>query len=1026
MMSMEVAAGSDAFVNSIGINIKSTGQGGVYTNRTLMTQDLNTIGIRNLRYSSIVPGFNGTLALNLTALHESTAAYQTDINNDLAYFKSHYSASNIVGIEAPNEMDYNDSTYYTSDVPTIDQIAYTAIRSDPWFNGIPYIGPSISSLFKYQSLGDQSQVVDTTNEHNYGSGNQVPSAVLQNVTAMATGYEADGAPVFVTETGYSTDTADGGVDETVQGRYFPRLFLESFSQGAVKTFSHELGDSNEGNPWADQLGIIRNDGPTYSFKPAATALQNLITLLSDRNGGQTYLAGGLDYSMSGGAADVHHVLLQKADGTFELALWREIRSTDTLSANSNVTLSFNTPVGTSIKQFTPNTGTTGTTLPLSGGSVTVGVNDQVTVLQISPVSRPAAPAPASNVTVSSDGSSKFAQVSWTNNAVNADGFVIQRLNADGNWYTVGTTTTATTFVDKGLIPGRAYSYRVETVNRGGGTVSPTVSYTAPLGSVLVDPLNDFSHTSSHSNFNIVAETTSSTGTQWANDTSVAQNTLNTLSTLVYHEAGVSSFQATAYLWQANSSNLLTASVSSDGVQWSSVPLNFNRGTFEGPQQFDALTITPRAALPSDSNYVRLEMDGSASEQAIGQVKLWYGTNSAAHRWNFDDATGSATAADSGSPGGATGMLVGGPTFSSTNTHSGGDINLNGSNQAVDTGTWDTGNQFTLSAWVNISSSASGPQTIAANRTAAGNGFLFYVNSSGTSDHALRLGTHDASGAFVTATTGSNAVPMDVWTHVAVVVDRTAGAARLYVNGVDLTHASSIQSDFTTSADLRLGTTVDSQDDLKGALDDVRYYSRTLAAPEISALAGSTVGTSLYSDDFTNDTVGGGAAGWSVPIGQFAVVSANGSNQYANVGTGISLATAGSSAWTDYAVQASVNFSSLSGGVDLLGRVQDANHYYMLTLQKNSSGVESWFIEKDNGGSFTILNSGAFNYSVNTNYTLKLDFVGSVITGSISSNNGNTFSQLGIADDAAYASGSIGLRAWGTTVDFDALKVVADG
>jgi len=76
----------------------------------------------------------------------------------------------------------------------------------------------------------------------------------------------------------------------------------------------------------------------------------------------------------------------------------------------------------------------------------------------------------------------------------------------------------------------------------------------------------------------------------------------------------------------------------------------------------------------------------------------------------------------------------------------------------------------------------------------------------------------------------------------------------------------------------------------------------------------------------------------------AQASYNGvSSVYAKTGTADGRSLAGSSSWTNYTFKALVNLKNLNGGICLLGRVQDATHYYQLEIKKNSAGQVNWWI-----------------------------------------------------------------------------------
>jgi len=80
----------------------------------------------------------------------------------------------------------------------------------------------------------------------------------------------------------------------------------------------------------------------------------------------------------------------------------------------------------------------------------------------------------------------------------------------------------------------------------------------------------------------------------------------------------------------------------------------------------------------------------------------------------------------------------------------------------------------------------------------------------------------------------------VWQHVALVVDRTAGEAKHYINGVQsgsTKDISALESSFTTdpSDDLKIGAKLLSgtlYQKYEGLIDEVRLYTKALSADEL--------------------------------------------------------------------------------------------------------------------------------------------------------------------------------------------------
>jgi hypothetical protein len=113
------------------------------------------------------------------------------------------------------------------------------------------------------------------------------------------------------------------VTEDVAGRYMGRLFLETMLQGWPRTYVYELVDemADPGlTNTQEHYGLFRND---YSAKPAATTIANMIALMSDK-GYASIPTNTLSYSLTVPSPAVHHLLFEKHDGSYWLALWQEV------------------------------------------------------------------------------------------------------------------------------------------------------------------------------------------------------------------------------------------------------------------------------------------------------------------------------------------------------------------------------------------------------------------------------------------------------------------------------------------------------------------------------------------------------------------------------------------------------------------------------------------------------------------------------------------------------------------------------
>ena len=163
----------------------------------------------------------------------------------------------------------------------------------------------------------------------------------------------------------------------------------------------------------------------------------------------------------------------------------------------------------------------------------------------------------------------------------------------------------------------------------------------------------------------------------------------------------------------------------------------------------------------------------------------------------------------GTPGSAPGIVGHGLLF-------------DGSMEYLNAGVVGLSNAFTFSAWVNIDPSATGIQTVCANKPGGWNtdGFALYVNTYLTTDHKLLFESGNGTNG-QTAATAANLVTPGIWHQVAAVVDQATASVRLYVDGVDQTQSIAVQADFNARGELDLGRFTNGSYYFKGAIDEVR-------------------------------------------------------------------------------------------------------------------------------------------------------------------------------------------------------------
>ncbi len=446
---------SNDFIDSICVNTHLGYPDTPYgTQYNTTKQKLVELGVRHIREGGTGSGYVAKLK-ELAALGIKTTYNMNPLNgvapNSSYWVRGQYTQLNdliknqlgpnvIDAVEIANEIDLNYSNYYwrkgdsaklnnnpssslywVSYIRSLTKDTWDALKSDPATAGLKVIGPSLGGNYNYSAkspLGDLSNVVDWGNFHPYpNNGNSYNNPFAYNTIGK---YNWHGnfpsvnidenpfafdvlsppfgsKPMVATETGYFTNNDYRGISEQVHGKYMPRLFLEYFRKGIVRTCSYELIDEWD-NPGSSEAnyGLLRNN---MTPKPAYTALKNLIARLTDpAPNAQTFTPGALDYTLTvtpptgyNRTQYVHNLLLQRASGSFYLALWHEISNNDISSTPARV---INPPaMPTQVKFNTPVSGAWLTTwddagnksevpIAITNQTVSLNVGDKVAILKV--------------------------------------------------------------------------------------------------------------------------------------------------------------------------------------------------------------------------------------------------------------------------------------------------------------------------------------------------------------------------------------------------------------------------------------------------------------------------------------------------------------------------------------------------------------------------------------------------------------------------------------------------------------------
>ena len=397
----EVARPADAFVDSIGVNVHAV-RGRANSPYESWDQVVGVVGDLGIRYvrDEVEPDGVGTARLNqLTAQTGAKVALIMQYGytghpqglTQMPYVIEQAKAlTGLAMMEGPNEYNEVNPPGWQDILRTYQIALSTQVKSDPLLASKPMLAPSVGVGFT--DLSDLGAYVDAANMHSYAI-NWVQPPTEKLATDIAHAQQLAGLkPVYATETGYSNATASAaGISEKASGKYIPRLLLEYFNAGVVKTFPYELMDSYPDDTLGirdGHFGLVRTD---FTYKPVAVAIKNSISLLEDP--GAAFDPGTLDYTLTGGGANLHHTLLQKRDGSFWLALWQEAAvydpntKTDLTVGAVDVSLDLASPI-LSAMAYLPGGSMTATDTWGSVSHLDLHVPDQVMLVRLTPTPEP--------------------------------------------------------------------------------------------------------------------------------------------------------------------------------------------------------------------------------------------------------------------------------------------------------------------------------------------------------------------------------------------------------------------------------------------------------------------------------------------------------------------------------------------------------------------------------------------------------------------------------------------------------------
>jgi hypothetical protein len=254
---------------------------------------------------------------------------------------------------------------------------------------------------------------------------------------------------------------------------------------------------------------------------------------------------------------------------------------------------------------------------------------------------------------------------------------------------------------------------------------------------------------------------------------------------------------------------------------------------------NAVTFTPAAGFTGNATFTYSLSDGRGGS-ATGAVTVTV-TPAAplptglVLALNFDEGTGTQILDHSGLavPNNGT-MNTGVSRVAGRSAAAGGALQFNGSTGMVtinDAASLDLTSAITMSAWVRSTANTDWRSLILKERgtvAAPGLSYSLYANDP----------TRTRPAAFFffpggdKSVAGTTALPLNTWTHIAVTYG--GGFMRFYVNGVQVSQVAQTGNLTASGNPLRIGGNALWGEFFAGQIDDVRIYSRVLAAGEIQA------------------------------------------------------------------------------------------------------------------------------------------------------------------------------------------------
>ena len=378
----ETPAWADSFVDSIGFDSKFAN----HTYPPLVTTWLEWSHIRHLRESGAPSALNIKVYgdLGRHGIKHSIGLLRGFNANDLVTTLKAF-APYVDYVEPANEADnFKDPSW--NQMRSDQARLWSIVRSNSAWSTVAVGGPSFASpkahagsvgpLDRYENFG---QLHNGTCDWNPGVTNNASIDYNTALIRVTTVYK----PIWTTESGYDDNPSRGcSLPDSTIAKYLTRTSAERWLHGEPRTYFDVLVD-NPKDVVFGFLGVLHSNGtPKAQF----IALGSLARLLADP--GTAPRPTRVSYSLTGTTPDVHHILLRRRDGTYDLMLYRELPCWDHYKHASipistlSVNLSVSGMKHLSLYKYNTSYGFTSSTLAIGNNykSVAFPVTDAISVL----------------------------------------------------------------------------------------------------------------------------------------------------------------------------------------------------------------------------------------------------------------------------------------------------------------------------------------------------------------------------------------------------------------------------------------------------------------------------------------------------------------------------------------------------------------------------------------------------------------------------------------------------------------------